>query len=294
MITVFTPTYNRATLLSRLYNSLKIQKYTDFEWLIVDDGSTDNTEQTIKDIIKNHKQDFCVRYFKVNNGGKHRAINYGVKNAKGKVFFIVDSDDWLPENALADVAYYFSQIENDDSFAGVAGLKQSNSINFKEQTFSGEYLDATSLQRKNYGIYGEKAEVFKIDILKRFPFPEYDGENFISEAIVWDKIAFEGFKLRWFNKCVYIYEYQEGGLTLNLFKKYKESPIGYLTYLKQEMYWNKESLIKRYMFYGRGLHIVKGSSLSLHESRKILGINLFQCIIAKLIWKGYSLTKRKK
>ena len=86
MITVFTPTYNRAHLLLRLYESLKEQTSMDFEWLIVDDGSQDNTTDVLKNIIDKGETDFSIRYFRVENGGKHRAINYGVQKANGEAF----------------------------------------------------------------------------------------------------------------------------------------------------------------------------------------------------------------
>lgn len=291
MITVFTPTYNRAHLLLRLYESLKEQTSMDFEWLIVDDGSQDNTTDVLKNIIDKGETDFSIRYFRVENGGKHRAINYGVQKANGEAFFIVDSDDWLTKDSIKDINFYFNQIKNDNTFAGVAGLKASINDNSKQLTFEGEFLDATSLERKRYGIFGEKAEVFKTDILKKYPFPEYLDEKFISEAIVWHKIAQDGLKLRWFNKTVYIFEYQEDGLSKNLYKKYQDSPIGYLTYVKQEMEFNHETKIKKFLFYGKCLKIIKKSRLSKKKAREILGINLIESIISKIIWNLYTFIK---
>ncbi|MBQ7403876.1 MAG: glycosyltransferase family 2 protein [Lentisphaeria bacterium] len=97
--TIFTPSYNRAHTLPRLFDSLKKQTFQDFEWLIVDDGSTDETQKIIEEIQRSEKT-FPIIYLKTENGGKHRAINLGLKHAKGTLFFIVDSDDYLPENSL--------------------------------------------------------------------------------------------------------------------------------------------------------------------------------------------------
>ncbi|MCI7310350.1 MAG: glycosyltransferase family 2 protein [Prevotella sp.] len=94
MLTVFTPTYSRAYSLPRLYESLKAQTFVDFEWLIVDDGSTDGTKQLIE---KWSDEDSFIRYYRQERGGKHRAINLGVQQAKGDLFFIVDSDEYLPD-----------------------------------------------------------------------------------------------------------------------------------------------------------------------------------------------------
>ena len=105
MITVFTPTYNRGNLLNRLYQSLCKQKNKEFEWVIVDDGSTDETSSVIKMIQDKHAcENFPIHYYKKENGGKHTAVNMGVQKAHGDLFFIADSDDILPSEALQVVA----------------------------------------------------------------------------------------------------------------------------------------------------------------------------------------------
>ncbi|MGC9064033.1 MAG: glycosyltransferase family A protein, partial [bacterium] len=100
-ITLFTPTYNREKLLSRLYESIKRQSFSNFEWIIVDDGSTDNTEQIVESWLK--ESTFDIRYFYQQNSGKHIAINKGVREARGELFFIIDSDDWLGDDSLQDI-----------------------------------------------------------------------------------------------------------------------------------------------------------------------------------------------
>ena len=101
MITVFTPTYNRAYIIENLYKSLQRQTFKDFEWLVIDDGSTDNTEELFASWT--NEISFPVRYIKQQNGGKHRAINRGVKEANGELFFIVDCDDYLREDAVETI-----------------------------------------------------------------------------------------------------------------------------------------------------------------------------------------------
>ena len=125
MITICTPTYNRGHLLKRLYQSFCKQKYKDFEWVIVDDGSTDATENVVSSLVLEHNnvQDgFPIRYFKKVNGGKHTAINTGVKYAEGELFFIADSDDLLPEDSLLIVYEEWSKIKHDESFLGICGI----------------------------------------------------------------------------------------------------------------------------------------------------------------------------
>ena len=214
MITVFTPTYNRAHTLPALYCSLLKQTYTDFEWLIIDDGSTDNTQELIGSFIKEDR--ISIRYKQVPNGGKHRAINKGTELANGKYFFIVDSDDLLTSDALAKIKCWFDEIEPDkDKFAGVAGQKGTDTLHALGTTFDKDHVDIPYYDRTRFGIRGDKAEAFYTDILRRYKFPEFPGENFITEAVVWCKIAQDGYSLRYFNDIIYICEYLADGLTKN-------------------------------------------------------------------------------
>lgn len=287
LITVFTPTYNRSKTLIRLCNSLKKQTYCNFEWIIINDGSTDNTDEIVNHIL-NSEMDFNVVYKKVKNGGKHRAINSGIKLAKGELFFIVDSDDWLPENSLETIVKFYNQIRFDKKYAGVAGCKYDSMSNLSGTTFSGEYVDATSLERKKYNIKGEKAEVFRTEIIKKYPFPEYQGETFISEAIVWDKIAFDGYLLRWFNENVYIFEYQKDGITNNLRENYAKNPKGYLDYIYNEMVYQNIYGVKKYIWCGRCINTVK-NVLEKQEIAKRLRINNKTFWISKLVYSLYAL-----
>ena len=110
LITVFTPTYNRAVLLRRLYKSLKRQSYKEFEWIIVDDGSQDDTALVVKAMQESHKvEGFPITYLHKENGGKHTAINFGVKAAGGILTLVLDSDDELPEDAIHSVWAYFER-----------------------------------------------------------------------------------------------------------------------------------------------------------------------------------------
>ncbi len=121
MITVFTPTYNRAHLLPRLYESLKTQTFKDFEWIIVDDGSTDDTEEVVKSFFPPLGR-MEGGFIHQPNGGKHRAINRGAQEAQGELFFIADSDDYLPDDSLAKVAEKYKKIKGDNSIGGICGL----------------------------------------------------------------------------------------------------------------------------------------------------------------------------
>lgn len=236
LITIFTPTYNRANLLSTLYESLKKQTYKDFEWLILDDGSTDNTYTVVNHFIC--ERQITIRYFKQQNGGKHRAINRGVKEANGILFFIVDSDDKLPSNSLERVAFFFNQIKNDSHFAGVCGLRSyfnGNQIG-GEQPF--DTIDCSMLDiRQKYHIKGDMAEVVRTDILRQYPFPEFENERFCPEALVWNRIA-QYYIMRYFHEAVYLCEYLPGGLTDRIVRVRMESPQASVLYYREMINYN--------------------------------------------------------
>jgi glycosyltransferase involved in cell wall biosynthesis len=223
MITVFTPTYNRAYIIGKLYNSLLRQTYKDFEWLVVDDGSTDDTEDLFKKWIKDNK--INIQYIKQSNGGKHRAINKGVQHAKGDLFFIVDSDDSIPRDSLEFINMYYRHIEGDKSFGGVVGMMAHHDGSIITQGCESESLDATSVEmRYKYHIVGDMAEVFRTEVLKEYPFPEIDGEHFCPEALTWNRIATK-YKLRFFKKVIYYRDYLDGGLTSKIVKIRMDSPV---------------------------------------------------------------------
>ena len=214
MITVFTPTYNRAHTLTALYQSLQVQSNKDFEWLIIDDGSTDSTQELVSGFISESK--LIIRYERIPNGGKHRAINRGTELAHGEIFFIVDSDDWLTSDALEKIKQWFVEISQiEGKFAGVSGQKGTDATHALGTTFSGHSADVLYFDRTRYNIRGDKAEAFYTDVLRRYKFPEFTGENFITEAVVWCKIAQDGYVLRYFNDIIYICEYLADGLTKN-------------------------------------------------------------------------------
>ena len=227
LITVLTPTYNRAKLLKRLYQSLCQQTYQDFEWIVVNDGSKDNTDEVVQSFVAEKK--INIIYIKQENGGKHRAVNRGVKEAKGELLFIADSDDWLLPNSLETVAEMYQDIANDYSFAGVCGLDV-----YVDGTVIGggmpqDVIDCNAIDiRMIHHVGGDLKEVFKTDVLREIPFPEIEGEGFCPEVAVWNRIA-KKYKLRYFNKPIYMVEYQPEGITSNITKARMKSPIASTT-----------------------------------------------------------------
>ena len=295
-ITIFTPTFNRANLLPQLYESLLNQSFKDFEWIIIDDGSVDNTRTTVDKFIEQNK--IKISYIYKSNGGKHRAINDAVKIAKGDLFFIVDSDDYLACIALERIMFHWKNVNGDLSFAGVAGLKGYNEHENIGTSVLGDYLDASSLElRDKYKIKGDKSEVFKTDILKKYPFPEIEDEYFMSEGIVWYKIANEGYKIRWFNEIIYIAEYREDGLSFNAFKIALENWKGIVlcnnSYLLFKLPLKKKLKCSidyyRYGFWGK-VNLVR---LFLDNNGKIYSVVGIPLGFLKLFYTFYKIKKLK-
>lgn len=249
-ITVFTPAYNRAYIIEKLYRSLQRQAFSDFEWVVVDDGSKDNTEELFRQFCAEENA-FPIVYRKVENGGKHRAINHGVELAKGELFYIVDSDDYLTDDALAVIDAMEKTIPSEDKgrFAGVCGLKVYENQTMIGASFLGEVLDCTALDRIKHGIKGDKAEVFYTEIMKKYPFPAFEGEKFITECVVWDKMAYDGYLLRFFNKPTMICEYLPDGLTCRGDEIFIKNPKGYGLFLFQSAKFKKQSFMTKWKSY---------------------------------------------
>lgn len=229
MLTIFTPTYNRADRLHRVYESLLGQSNRDFEWLIIDDGSTDPTEQVAREFMKQNAID--IRYVKKKNGGKHTAHNLALKLARGEYFICVDSDDWLAENAVAEILGCVQ--DRKPRFA----LAYKQEINGK--LLSSEFpkgvvqIDLLKLNEE-YHCGGEFSMIFRTDFARQFPFPVFEGESFITEAVIYDRMAMTE-NVYLLPRVMTVCEYQENGLSYNLNRIMKNNPAGYCLYFVQRI-----------------------------------------------------------
>jgi glycosyltransferase involved in cell wall biosynthesis len=175
-----------------LYDSLCCQTCQDFEWLVVDDGSTDNTEQLIAKFIEEQK--INIRYLRKDNGGKHTAINLGAREAKGDLFFIVDSDDHLTCNAVELIS---SEWESYKANAKIGCLS----------------------------FIRDRSEVLRTNLLRQIPFPEIPSERFMSEGYLWNNLA-RHYDTVYIDAPIYICEYLDGGLTKTGRSLRMKCPIG--------------------------------------------------------------------
>lgn len=251
-VTVFTPTYNRAYIIENLYHSLQRQTCTDFEWLVVDDGSTDDTQELFEQ-WKKENNPFPIRYFKKENGGKMRAINYGVDFAQGELFFNVDSDDYLTDDAIEKICRWEESIHGDKRFCGIVGNLGTSPDFTPNKPLKGAYRDASLLERYpeycSDPIEGERAWVFYTEIQKRYKYPEFEGENFITPAVSWNRMSHDGYIVRAFNDIIWIYEYLPDGLTMAGESKNLKNPYGYGLTLKEKADFCRYSIYRKYRLY---------------------------------------------
>lgn len=254
MITVLTPAFNRGGGLQSLWDSLQKQTVKDFEWLVVDDGSTDSTKNLITQLQE--KSDFPIRYIYKNNGGKHTALNVGIQTICSELTFIVDSDDCVTEDAVESILKIHKKYRPQNNICGYAFLRafpdgKVNGKKFDVDEKIGSYIDV----RVNGDDTGaDKAEVFKTQCLKEFPFPEYPNEKFLGEDLVWVRMA-RKYEMVHINKAVYVGNYLEDGLTNNRRKHNIASPVGCMHRAEEFM---ESDLKTRYRIKGGLQYIVYG------------------------------------
>lgn len=247
LITICTATYNRGPLLNVLYKSLTRQTLFNFEWLIIDDGSTDKTGQLVTGYQL--EAPFQVRYYKQNNQGKHVAINKGVPRAKGDYFFIVDSDDRLPPHTIAIITEKVKNIHTEKEIAGIVGLK----CFFNKQVVGSAPLFQDIIcdifeYRYLHKVKGDRAEVFKTEILKKYPFPVFESEKFIPESIVWNRLGLS-YQMLFFQENIYECEYLPDGLSTHSISLRRNYPIGAVHLYAELAAIEKIGLLNRYKAY---------------------------------------------
>lgn len=209
-VEVVTPTYNRAKELVNLFDSLKRQTNLRFKWLIIDDGSKDDTQKLVQSFICSDTP-FKIEYIKKENGGKHTALNIAFQKVDSKYIFIVDSDDVLTEDAIQRI-YDNDEIVMQNNLAGISFLRGYDEKAVIGTKFPEDGIfNGLDIQYK-YKVTGDKAEVWRTDILRKYSFPVFEGERFQGENYVWWKIAME-YDMLYINKITYITEYLPDGLS---------------------------------------------------------------------------------
>lgn len=214
LVTILTPTYNRGYCIKNLYNSLLNQTKMDFKWIIVDDGSTDSTKEVIESIQEDGI--ISIEYLYKENGGKHTAVNVGVRCVDTKYVFIVDSDDVLTKDAVSNIFIADSEYKCVSDICGYSFLRKYPDERINGKLFKKDGLIDSYVNVRLYGkdSTSDKAEVFYTEILKKYPFPVFENEKFLGEDIVWVEMS-KKYKMVHINKAIYVGDYQNDGLTKN-------------------------------------------------------------------------------
>ena len=272
-ISVFVPTYNRAHLLGRVFESLKVQTFKNFEWVIVDDGSRDNTAELVEGWQQTAP--FVIQYLRKANGGKHTAINPGVDMARGEFMVILDSDDWLAPNALERMLELWNAIPEKTHHSGVVGLcahpdGRVIGDRFPQDVFDSNAVDLTHTHQ----VHGDKISLSRMDVMREFPFPFQDLRGLVIEALVWNRIA-QHYQERYVNETFAYKEYLEEGLTDRALElQIQAAPATRLYHLelsraKQRLPW--KTRLKSLANYVRfSLHAGHGALSTVRDSGSIL------------------------
>lgn len=277
-LTIFTPTYNRSYIIENVYLSLCRQTNKNFEWIVVDDGSTDNTKELINSFIKKDNE-FEIKYYYKENGGSHSALNFVVPYAKTPLIMILDSDDYIVDDCVEKVLDWDSKlITNRDKYAGISGFRISpTGIISRKGKWKNKknYVDATSLERYKYNLEGEGAEIYFIDVLKKFlPIPEFEGEKDVEKGVLWNRIAEAGYKIRWYNEPICVFEYLEDGLTRNINNHYVKNYNGYTLFAKEYLHY-KTSLRNKLHILLRYCYVSNEKGIKSKKIKENLNINRF-------------------
>lgn len=240
---IFTPTYNRAYTLERLFESLSCQTSKDFLWFVVDDGSTDETQQMLERFRSS--ETISIVSVKTENGGKQRAHNLAVEMCESELFLCVDSDDYLVPTAVEELLATWDDVGVDGEYAGILFLKGFSNEKLLSTPLPVGITSCTTIDLyEKHRFSGDTGLLYRTDLLKRYPFAVAPGEKFIGEGYVYRQIDQEH-PLFLLDRILYVAEYLPDGYSKNIRKVTKENPVGYLTLKKQSVLYDN-TLFSKY------------------------------------------------
>ena len=276
-LTVFTPAYNRAHTISRTYESLCRQTSKDFCWLVIDDGSVDNTRELVEEWIRDNK--IPIRYIYQRNQGMHGAHNTAYRNIDTELNTCIDSDDYMPDDAVEKIVTFWKKYGSDEYDKGeIIGTKFP--INMKITTLSGFYQG---------GGKGDKKLVYRTEVIKRYPeYPLFEGEKYVGLAYKYMLIDLD-YKLLVINEPLVIVDYQSDGSSVNMYQQYWNNPRGFAFFRKTEMKvtrsWKRQFIVC--------VHYVSSSFIS--ENKHFIQESPKRCMTVFAIpwgWLLFRLIKR--
>ena len=271
-LTIFTPAYNRAHTLPRTYESLLRQDCKDFVWLIVDDGSIDNT----KDLVSQWQQmdnGFEIRYIYKENGGMHTAHNTAYANIETELNTCIDSDDCLAEGAVRNILKKWESVRQ-KGYAGIIALDSDMAGNLIGKGFPDELAETTLMGYYAAGGSGDKKLIYRTDVINSYPdYPVFEGEKYVSLAYKY-RLIDQDYKLAVLNEVVCNVDYQQDGHSHGMWKEYVRSPRGFAFWRKVCMQYPESSkrLVVDCIHYVAD-SLISGDSHFIKESpRKVLTV----------------------
>lgn len=248
-LTVFTPAYNRAHTLGRTYESLLAQDNKDFVWLIVDDGSADETAQLVRAWQKNDNG-FEIRYVYKENGGMHTAHNTAYENIDTELNVCIDSDDMLSAGAVKKILAKWAQVK-EKGYAGIVGLDADFDGNIIGCAFPEGMTETTLTGYYAAGGSGDKKLVYRTDVINQYPpYPVFEGEKYVALAYKY-RLIDQDYKLAVLNEVLCDVEYQADGSSMNMWSQYRKNPQGFAFWrvVQAQSYTSKAELVKNTIHY---------------------------------------------
>lgn len=231
-LTIFTPAYNRARTLPRTYESLLRQTSKDFEWLVIDDGSTDGTRELVEGWIKEKR--IPIRYIHQQNQGMHGAHNTAYRNISTELNTCIDSDDYMPDDAVEKIVRFWERYGS-DKYAGIVGLDQTTDGHIIGTSFMDTLKETTLQEYYAKGGRGDKKLVYRTEVIKKYPeYPLFEGERYVGLAYKYMLID-QDYKLLTLNEPLVTVEYQLDGSSYNMYHQYWRNPKGFSFFRKTEM-----------------------------------------------------------
>ena len=287
-LTIFTPTYNRAYILPKLYESLCVQTCKDFEWLIIDDGSTDNTRELVDGWMKDAQ--VPIRYYYQPNGGKMRAYNRAVSMTESELFVCIDSDDYLScGTTVAESLKFWDLHKNDVSKKEIAGM-----VSVRKSPSGLQNLNAAPAIgsfRELCRYYGGETTIFiLVAILRHYPYPSFEGESFITDVYIYDMMD-ENYQFLFHPYYSQNCEYHEDGYTMNYRKLLFDNPKGHREYHAMRIKLKKRGYYKSVICYVSLSLFIRDNTMLTRSPNLPLTIILYPVGCLKYLYDRYMLSK---
>ncbi|MBT2714935.1 glycosyltransferase family 2 protein [Bacillus sp. ISL-57] len=287
-LTVFTPTYNRAYCLEKCYKSLVRQNNKDFTWLIIDDGSTDNTKEMAHHWIQEKKID--IKYYWQENQGMHGAHNTAYKLIETELNVCIDSDDYLADGAVEIILSYWRK-HGHENVSGIAALDATINNQIIGTKLPEKLKSSTLFDLYNkYGVTGDKKLVYRTELTKEYPYPVFKNEKYIGLAYKYYMLD-KQYKMLLMNEVLCHVEYLPDGSSRNMYNQYLKNPRGFSFYRKELMklpFGGKLFKYKQAIHYVSSNLLMKNPKLFIETPKKALtvlafplGILLYAFIISK-------------